>query len=58
MLKVRQLTVDVLLKIVADFGGDINSGNAPYDKEETAVPCPYNIIAGRDTALPSPNFGC
>ena len=22
--------------------------------EETAVPCPYNIILGRDTALPSP----
>ena len=25
--------------------------------EETAVPCPYNIILGRETALPSPNFG-
>jgi len=24
--------------------------------EETAVPCPYNIMLGRDTALPSPNF--
>jgi hypothetical protein len=24
--------------------------------EETAVPCPYNIILGRDTAVPSPNF--
>ncbi len=21
------------------------------------MPCPYNIIFGRDTALPSPNFG-
>ncbi len=24
--------------------------------ESKAVPCPYNIILGRDTALPSPNF--
>jgi hypothetical protein len=25
--------------------------------EETAVPFPYKIILGRDTALPSPHFG-
>jgi len=25
--------------------------------EETAVPSPYNVILGRETALPSPNFG-
>jgi hypothetical protein len=24
--------------------------------EETAVPCPYNVILGRDTALPSPLY--
>jgi hypothetical protein len=24
------------------FGSDINSGNTPYDIEETAVPCPYH----------------
>ncbi len=24
--------------------------------EDTAVPCPYNVILGRDTALPYPNF--
>ncbi|MDQ2096649.1 MAG: hypothetical protein QQW96_03260 [Tychonema bourrellyi B0820] len=27
------------------------------DSSETAMPCPYNIILGRDTALPCPNFG-
>ena len=25
--------------------------------EDTAVPFPYNVILGRDTALPCPDFG-
>ncbi len=26
------------------------------DSSETAMPCPYNVILRRDTALPSPNL--
>jgi len=28
-------------RLVSLFGIDLNSGNTPYDMEETAVPFPY-----------------
>ncbi|MFM9268192.1 hypothetical protein [Tychonema sp. BBK16] len=34
--------------------GALGIGINITQNEETAVPCPYSVIFGRDTALPSP----
>ena len=40
------------------MNNNINSGYTTYDKRgDRECLSPYNVILGRDTALPSPNFG-
>jgi hypothetical protein len=47
----KSKSVQQPLHIKSGCIGIISSQN-----EETAVPCPYNIIFGRETAVPSPLY--
>jgi|GEM_PF-4927644 len=43
------------VRLASDF--DRKTSNFPVSgNENTAMPCPYNIILGRDTAVPCPPY--
>ncbi|WP_293149834.1 MULTISPECIES: hypothetical protein [unclassified Microcoleus] len=44
--------LNYILKYILNYINSVCTGMI----EETAVPFPYNLILGRETALPSPNF--